>query len=111
MVYQYNAVIERVVDADTYDAVIDLGFNVYTNKRLRLKGVDAPETWRPESEAEKAHGTIANAEIEKLIQGKNVLLTTYKYDKYGRYLCDVQINDVDVGQYLVDNGLVKLDSY
>ena len=42
--YEYNAKLDRVVDGDTVDAMIDLGFDTWVHKRIRLEGIDAPET-------------------------------------------------------------------
>ena len=42
--YKYNAKLDRVVDGDTVDAMIDLGFDTWVHKRIRLLGIDAPET-------------------------------------------------------------------
>ena len=50
--YQYHAVVNRVVDGDTVDLRIDLGFKVWVEKRCRLLGVDTPET-RTRDEREK----------------------------------------------------------
>ena len=44
--YQYKAKIDRIVDGDTMDIVIDLGFKITTNQRIRLKGINTPETYR-----------------------------------------------------------------
>lgn len=109
--YEYKAEVLRVVDADTFDMLIDVGFSITIKKRFRLAGVDAPETWRPTTEAEKVHGMEATAAIKVLIEGKKVLVTTYKEDKYRRYLCDILIGDTNVAKFLTEKGLLKRDSY
>jgi len=43
-VYKYNAKLIRVIDGDTIDALIDLGFNVWVKKRIRLYGINTPES-------------------------------------------------------------------
>ena len=42
--YEYKAKLDRVIDGDTVDAMIDLGFDTWVHKRIRLEGIDAPET-------------------------------------------------------------------
>jgi micrococcal nuclease len=120
--YTYNAFVDRVVDGDTYDVQIDLGFGLTfgSNKaplRLRLRGVDTPETWRPKTEAEREHGERATKFVRDLIEQQFIQVQTYKMGIYGRYEADVSVFDpeldqwVDLGQLLIDNGFVKLESY
>ena len=119
--YAYNAYVIRVVDGDTYDVQIDLGFGLTYGRekapvRLRLKGVDTPETWRPKTEAEREHGEKATTFVKDLIEDQFVMVKTYKMGIYGRYEAEVFVEDaegniMDLGQLLTDNGLVKLDSY
>jgi micrococcal nuclease len=115
--YTYNAFVDRVVDGDTYDVQIDLGFNMFMKEvRLRLKGIDTPETWRPSTEAEREHGEKATQFVKELIEGQFVKVRTYKMGIYGRYEADVFIEDaqgdvMELDQILRDNGFVKLDSY
>ena len=44
--YEYKAHVTNVVDGDTFDCVIDLGFRVATHQRIRVDGIDTPESWR-----------------------------------------------------------------
>ena len=53
--YEYNAICTRVVDGDTIDARVDLGFSVWLDCRIRLEGIDAPET-RTKNLSEKMAG-------------------------------------------------------
>jgi len=109
--YTYNAKVLRVVDADTFDLLVDVGFSITIKERFRLKGVDAPESWRPKSKAEGEHGELAKAVIETLLNDKKVSVTTYKGDKYGRWLCDILVDEIDVADHLRENDLVKRESY
>jgi micrococcal nuclease len=88
MQYIYQATLERVVDGDTVDIVIDLGFSTFRKERIRLYGIDAPEI---NTEAGKLTKAFAEGWfrdnpkffIETIVaDGKNVS----KRDKYGRYL-------------------------
>jgi micrococcal nuclease len=109
--YEYEALVTNVVDGDTYDMKISLGFNVWINMRFRLMGVDTPETWRPKNEAEREHGELATQMVKDLIENKMVNIKSYRPDKYGRYLCDVIIDGINLADYIIANGLVKLDLY
>ncbi len=109
--YKYNGLVKRVVDGDTFDIKVDVGFSITINHRFRLHGVDAPETWRPRCEAERVHGEQATLFVKKLIEGKQVIVQTYKLGIYGRYNADIIINGKQVSDLLIQNKLIKLDSY
>ena len=110
--YEYKAEVLRVVDADTFDLLVDVGFSITLKERFRLNGVDAPETWRPKTQAEREHGEKANAAVEELMPvGKKVTIITYKEDKYKRYLCDIKVGETDVAEYLRSRDLLKKESY
>ena len=64
--YEYQAIIERVVDGDTVDVMIDLGFDVWTKQRVRLMGIDTPES-RTRDLREKKFGKMATARVLELI--------------------------------------------
>lgn len=110
--YNYKATVLRVVDGDTFDAIVDLGFNITKKQRFRLKDVDTPETWRPKTEAEREHGKLATAFVKNLIEEKQVILTSVKAAVYSRYEAYVTIEDgSDLGTLIVDNGFQKLEFY
>lgn len=85
----YVREVKNVVDGDTIDVVIDLGFNVLFEQRVRLAGIDTPES-RTSDKAEKALGLEAKEYLKKQLKGaKNVVIRTEKMDsseKYGRIL-------------------------
>ena len=68
--YQYNAKCIRVVDGDTIDAYVDLGFNIWVEKRIRLFGIDTPET-RTTDLQEKEKGIAAKNFLEEQIKNNN----------------------------------------
>ena len=83
--YQYKAKLVRVVDGDTVDAMIDCGFSIFKKKRIRLHGIDAPES-RTRDKAEKKRGLAAKARLKELIkEGKNVFTIETSVDKKGKY--------------------------
>jgi micrococcal nuclease len=85
----YVREVKNVVDGDTMDVVIDLGFNVLFEQRVRLAGIDTPES-RTTNKTEKALGLEAKEYLKKHIKAaKNIIIRTEKMDsseKYGRIL-------------------------
>jgi len=83
--YNYKAKIVRVVDGDTVDAMIDLGFSIHCKQRIRLYGINAPES-RTRDKVEKAAGLAATARLKELLRGsKNECVVCTKLDKKGKY--------------------------
>lgn len=91
--YVYAATLRRVVDADTLDITADLGWRIYTQQRVRLLGVDAPERHTPEGRA--AIAWVADWFLDHA-PNQAVLLQTRKpadQDSFGRYLAYVVAGD------------------
>ena len=93
--YEYQAIIKRVVDGDTVDIDIDLGFGVMLrDERVRIMGIDTPES-RTRDAVEKVFGLAAKERLKKLL-GKKSVLKCKEYDskgKFGRILGDFTTND------------------
>ena len=88
--YQYQAYVRKIVDCDTFDADVDLGFHNWTKQRFRLKGYSAPEV----RGVEKNIGFIAKAKLEELIpEGALITLSSTKTEKFGRWLAEVALKD------------------
>ena len=109
--YRYNAKVMRVVDGDTLDLEIDLGFNIKINERVRLFGIDTPET-RTKDLDEKKRGLEAKEYVREQIEFKDIRIETEKdKGKFGRYLAtifyDVGEFDCNLNQVLVKTGLAK----
>lgn len=94
--YEYACIIRRIVDGDTVDVDIDLGFNIWIhNERIRFYGIDTPEL-RTIDKVEKIFGTYAKNYVEnKLPIGSKQILKTTKDEggKYGRILGDFLFDD------------------
>ncbi len=103
--YQYNAKCIRVVDGDTIDAYVDLGFNIWVEKRIRLFGIDTPET-RTTDLQEKEKGIAAKNFLEEQIKNNNYefILKSFGTGKFGRCLGEIFINDTNVNQLLLQEG-------
>mgnify|MGYP005991712917 FL=1 len=113
--YEYGVVITRVVDGDTVDIDIDLGFGVWLKgERVRLHGVDTPES-RTRDLEEKKYGLAAKEYVEEYLNAEVILgispakaiLRTKQYDakgKFGRILGDLY---VDGKPYTLCEGLLR----
>jgi micrococcal nuclease len=83
--YEYKAKLIKVVDGDTVDAMIDCGFSVFRKERIRLRGINAPES-RTRDKEEKKLGLAAKARLKELIkEGKNEFMVKTSIDKKGKY--------------------------
>ena len=90
--YRYKAKVVRVVDADTLDAMVDLGFDIWVKKRIRLEGIDAYEI-RTRDKIEKAKGYIARDRVIEVLKmsDNEIILTSFGKEKYGRCLGRVEL--------------------
>ena len=88
--YEYKAKVHRIIDGDTIDVVIDLGFEMSSRQRLRLYGINTPEV-RTRDLEEKARGKAAKARLLQLINNskREVIIQTLKRGKYGRILAKI----------------------
>lgn len=86
MTYEYKATIENVVDGDTVDVSVDLGFKVTTRQRVRLARIDTPERAQPGYAAAKDF-------VREAVLNKAVMLKTQKVSKWGYYLAEITLED------------------
>ena len=108
--YIYRAKLDRVVDGDTVDALIDVGFDIWFKKRIRFKGVDTWES-RTRNLEEKALGLKAKARTKELLEKVSsksgyFRIKSYGLGKYGRVLADVFIMDKDGKQWNVNKTFI-----
>lgn len=105
----YVRKVEAVVDGDTIDVLIDLGFDILFASRVRLAGIDTPES-RTKDLAEKALGLEAKEYLKKALKdAKSVVIKTEKMDsseKYGRILGWVYVdgNTVSLNDMMINDG-------
>lgn len=115
--YKYKAKIDRVVDGDTMDIVIDLGFKVTTHQRIRLQGIDTPETYSVKKDSEEyKKGMKAKNFVLKRVEENNseaIIETEKDTGKYGRYIATVWLadNSISLNQELIDKGYAKVANY
>ncbi len=104
----YSCKLVRVVDGDTCDAMIDLGFNVWVKERIRFKGVDTWES-RTRDLEEKKKGLAAKAFTKDLLENSDegkFSIISYGKGKYGRVLGELFVkgHEQSVNQLLIENG-------
>jgi len=101
--FKYNAKVIRVVDGDTVDALVDLGFSTFKKVRIRMMGINAPES-RTRDMEEKAKGLAAKIRLEELLEEENFILESHGVGKFGRCLGTLHVDDVNVNKTLVEEG-------
>ena len=111
--YIYKAKLERVIDGDTVDALIDLGFDTWVKKRIRYKGIDTWES-RTKDLDEKKLGLAAKDRNKELLESVSskpgyFRLKSHGVGKYGRVLGEMFVKDIEgieynVNQTLIDEG-------
>ncbi len=115
--YHYKAEVVNIVDGDTIDVIIDLGFKITTNQRIRFAGINTPETYNVKKESEEyKKGILAKQYVEKrLAANKNIIeIETEKVpEKFGRYLGKILLADSakPLNDELVEKGLAKYVQY
>ena len=107
--YIYKAKLQRVVDGDTVDALIDLGFDTWVKKRIRYKGIDTWES-RTKDLDEKKLGLAAKARNKELLESVSskpgyFRLRSHGVGKYGRVLGEIFIQDKDGKSYNINEQL------
>lgn len=104
--FTYSADVTKVVDGDTIEVDIDLGFGVWhCNQRVRLNGIDTPES-RTADKEEKIRGELSKKKLKDLIEKKTVKITTAidPNEKFGRILGTIVTEDgINVNEWLVAN--------
>jgi endonuclease YncB( thermonuclease family) len=102
----YKGKLLRIIDADTIEAAIFLGFNISIKKKIRLIGVNAPEI-RTKDLKTKEKGLAAKAFLESLLTSKDLIIKSKGFDKYGRCLAEVIVDEVNLGEKLISEGYAQ----
>lgn len=98
--YEYQAKVTRVIDGDTIEAEVDLGFHIKINMKIRFAGINAPEM-------NTVEGRKIKAELITLLEDQTVTLLTVKdkQEKYGRYLGIIVKDKQNINEWLVEQKL------
>ena len=106
--YQYKVSVVKVVDGDTLDVDIDLGFGMsYKKQRVRMMGIDTPES-RTRDKVEKLFGKASKKHLKKLLESaESISLISHDKGKFGRILGEIYIHnddaEVNVNQKMIDD--------
>jgi|TARA_Y100000361_G_C11039072_1_gene278922 micrococcal nuclease len=109
--YIYRAKLERIIDGDTVDALIDVGFDIWFKKRIRFKGIDTWES-RTRNLEEKKMGLAAKKRLEELLMNVSskpgyFRVRSYGLGKYGRVLGELFIMDESGVQWNINDTLIN----
>lgn len=99
--YQYKATVNRVIDGDTVNLTIDLGFRLSMTSNCRLAGINAPEMSTEEGKTSKIALTIM------LGSGDKVTINSTGLDKYGRPVVEILRKDTTVNKIMLEQGHAK----
>jgi len=115
--YEYNAIIDRVIDGDTINCTVDLGFHTWKKITVRLEGIDTPEC-RTRDKSEKKLGLASKNRLQEILHYNNnkCILKVSGIGKYGRAIATVFVETlspvstasavtlIDVNTQLVEEG-------
>ena len=115
--YEYNAIVDRIVDGDTIDCTIDLGFSTWKKVRVRMEGMNAPES-RTRDKEEKKRGLAAKDRLVEILgyNDNHCILRVSGLGKFGRALATVHVKTlspistessmtlIDVNKQLIEEG-------
>ena len=101
--YTYKAKLDIVVDGDTVDANINLGFDITIHKRIRLTGIDTPES-RTRDLEEKKRGLAAKNRLIELLGNGEFILESREVGKFGRVLGTIHVGKSNINDQLVEEG-------
>ena len=101
--YEYNCEVKRIVDGDTVDVLIDLGFDIAYSSRVRLYGIDTPES-RTRDKDEKARGLISKDFLKSWLDKGSVVIRTRKdkKGKFGRVLGEMVVEDININELMIE---------
>ena len=106
--YEYKCEVVKIIDGDTVDVILDLGFSILHKARVRLYAIDTPES-RTRNKDEKVRGLLAkNFVVQNVNAAEQCVIQTHLKDskgKFGRVLGTLVTDGLDVNQALVDNHL------
>ena len=99
--------IKKVIDGDTFDCILDLGFDVLLEARVRMMGIDTPES-RTRDLVEKKFGLLAKEYLIMKLEAEDIIVTTEvdnEKGKFGRILGWVWANGVNINQQMIDENI------
>jgi micrococcal nuclease len=98
--YYYKGLVTYVVDGDTFDILVSTGFDQYSLIRFRLFYYNTPEVRGDERE----RGLEVKQKVVDMLEGKEVIIKSIKKGSFSRYLAEIWVGDIHLGDYLYKNG-------
>lgn len=107
--YLYDAKLKEIIDGDTVDLVVDLGFNCKLTERFRMEDLDCPETWRPQSEIERVAGIKCKEYLTRLLteNGDRLVVQSLYKGIYGRFCAYILYWDPAEGKFASVNDMMQ----
>ena len=104
--YHYKAKLVRVIDGDTIELDIDLGFSITIRQTVRLSDINTPEL-RSKDPVEKINAQRAKSRLSELLNSNPIMIKTEKdsREKFGRILGEIFIGDTSINQQMINEGL------
>ena len=100
----YHATVDRVIDGDTLICNVDLGFHCYAKVHVRLLGINTPEL-NSRDQMERLKAQDAKLFLTNMLKDKTFVLRSSKTEKFGRWLGEIFIDDLNVANVMLFNGL------
>jgi len=106
--YEYRAKVLSVYDGDTITVLVDLGFNTFRKIKIRLYGINTPEL-KSKDENERKLAKKAKLVLQNKVLNKDIIIKTFKdkKGKYGRYLAEIYVNNININELMVKQGFAK----
>lgn len=106
--YEYKCILDHVIDGDTIDASIDLGFNILVRQKIRLYGITAPSLQTSDAD-EKEKGIKARDRLIEILPKEFIIKTVLnKRGKIGRVLGHLYVDGQHINELLISEGLASL---
>lgn len=109
--YEYNAYVVRIVDGDTMELRVDMGFRMSNQENFRFSRLDTAEIFQPRNDAELQHGLESKQWLEDNVLDKEILIHTAKDGKYGRWLIEFWLDGENIQDTMYGLGFEKRESY
>lgn len=104
-VYTYNAQLQEVIDGDTYKLLVDLGFGVHYSIHIRIRGINTVEIYGEDKEEGFEVADYVRAMFER---SKKIVIETQYIRSFKRYQGDVYLDDIDLAEHLLAEGMAEL---
>lgn len=108
--FNYNGKVTNVVDGDTVDVDVDLGFNVFTKVRIRLANINAPEM-KSSDTLEREMAELSKKFLSSKVLNRDIVLDSTGKDKYGRWIGNISVDGAIVNEQMVKEGYAQSHKY